>query len=60
MFDLLDAHDFCYYGIPQRIVSDNGPPFGSTYWDEVLSFLGTRRGHTTVYRPETNGLVERV
>ena len=60
MFDLLDSHVFCYYGIPQRIVADNGPPFGSTYWGDVLEFLGTRRGHTTVYRPETNGLVERM
>ena len=60
MFALLDAHLFAYYGLPQRIISDNGPPFSSTYWDTVLEHLGTRRGKTTVYRPETNGLVERM
>ena len=60
MFALLDAHFFAYYGLPHRIISDNGPPFSSTYWDTVLDQLGTRRGKTTVYRPETNGLVERM
>jgi len=60
MFALLDANFFCHYGIPHKIISDNGPPFSSHYWEDVLSLLGPRRGYSTAYRPETNGLVERM
>ena len=60
VISLLEQHFFCHYGIPERIISDNGPPFNSTLWDQVLELLGTRKGHTTVYRPQENGLVERM
>jgi len=60
LLHLLETNFFCHYGIPQRIISDNGPPFTAVVWDNVLELLGTRRGHTTVYRPQENGLVERM
>ena len=36
------------------------PRFGRGRHVRLLSFVGARRGHTTVYRPETDGLVERM
>ena len=50
---------FARFGIPDQIVSDNGPPFMS---EEFLSFTkssGIRHITSSPYHPATNGLAER-
>ncbi|MCP3667434.1 MAG: transposase family protein, partial [Gammaproteobacteria bacterium] len=49
---------FTRFGLPDEIVSDNGPQFRS---DEFKSFLhqrNIRHNPTAVYNPSQNGLVE--
>ncbi|MED5622484.1 IS481 family transposase [Ideonella sp. BN130291] len=55
------------YGMPQRINSDNGPPWGApSAHDHGLSALGVwlirlgvRISHSRAYHPQTNGKIER-
>jgi hypothetical protein len=60
------AVEFCLsrlihtYGVPERIVSDNGPAFTAEKWARTLSFLGVRHSLTSPEHAQTNGLVERV
>ncbi|KAF4755993.1 hypothetical protein FOZ63_012787, partial [Perkinsus olseni] len=50
---------FGHFGPPERVLSDNGPAFESKVFEKVLTGLGCKRAHCTVYRPQGNGLVER-
>ncbi|KAF4648011.1 hypothetical protein FOL47_003863, partial [Perkinsus chesapeaki] len=50
---------FGHFGPPQRVLSDNGPAFESKVFEKVLTGLGCKRAHCTVYHPQGNGLVER-
>ena len=47
---------FGSYGIPEQVVSDNGPQFTS---DEFTEFMKRNRIKRTPYHPSTNGLAER-
>lgn len=47
------------FGVPDTVVSDQGPQFESTLFNTVLQRLGCLRRHTTAYHPQTNGKVER-
>ncbi len=50
---------FSAYGLPEQLVSDNGPQFVS---DEFASFVkgnGIKHFRTTPYHPASNGLAER-
>ena len=50
---------FATYGLPQQLVSDNGPQFTS---DEFAAFLmgnGVRHSRCTPYHPASNGEAER-
>lgn len=47
------------YGIPDSVMADNGPQFGSVLFQGVLGLLGIVSKYTTPYHPQTNGLVER-
>ena len=50
---------FSKYGLPEQIVSDNGPQFRSSEFGEFLSQLGVKHYRSAVYHPATNGQVER-
>jgi len=56
---------FKHYGLPERILCDNGPPWGTTSWGghsalEVwLMRLGVRVSHGRPYHPQTQGKDER-
>ena len=56
---LLEKHLFSYFGIPLKIIADNGSPFQAINWKELISSLGSRASNTIAYHPEQNGLVER-
>jgi len=47
------------YGPPDRILSDQGPQFMSSFFMAVMKMLGIETVRTTAYHPQTNGQVER-
>ncbi|KAK8763534.1 hypothetical protein V5799_033860, partial [Amblyomma americanum] len=51
---------FSTHGIPDIIVSDNGPAFTSEKYDDFLSKNGIRRILIPPYHPASNGAAERV
>ncbi|KAK3506429.1 hypothetical protein QTP70_002153 [Hemibagrus guttatus] len=52
-------HIFCYFGIPEDIVSDRGPKFISRVWKAFFSLLGVAVSLSSGYHPQTNGQMER-
>ncbi len=50
---------FATHGLPQRVVTDNGPTFTSSEFQEFMSRNGIRLIHSAPYHPSTNGLAER-
>jgi len=47
------------FGVPKRVITDQGKQFESQLFAEILKKLGTQRLRTTAYHPQSNGLVER-
>ncbi|GFS87133.1 retrovirus-related Pol polyprotein from transposon 297 [Trichonephila clavipes] len=47
------------YGIPIKMISDNGPQFISDTFEHLINRLGIRHVKTAVYRPQANR-IERV
>ncbi|GKV33305.1 hypothetical protein SLEP1_g41831 [Rubroshorea leprosula] len=48
------------YGIPNQIVADNGTQFNCTSFRDFCSNYGIKLQFTSVYHPESNGMVESV
>ena len=48
-----------YYGAPLVILTDNGSNFSSKFFGVITDMLGVKHVYTSVYRPSTNGQVER-
>lgn len=48
----------CCFGLPQRIVSDNGPQFDSSNYRKFCTELGIRNLHSSPCYPLANGQVE--
>jgi hypothetical protein len=49
-----------HVGFPRVLQSDQGPEFESKAFLELLRLMKVVRIHSTAYRPQTNGAVERV
>ena len=49
---------FSAYGLPEQLVSDNGPQFSSTEFSEFLSKNGVKHIKSAPYHPSSNGAVE--
>ena len=49
---------FAVYGLPQQLVSDNGPQFTSAEFAVCLRKNGVKHIHSSPYHPSTNGLAE--
>lgn len=47
-----------YFGCPLYLLSDNGPPFSSTRFDEYLRNHGIEGLKSTVYYPQGNAVIE--
>lgn len=50
---------FARYGLPEQVVSDNGPPFQSTEYGDFLIKNGIQRVLVSPYHPSSNGQAER-
>ena len=48
------------FGIPEVIISDRGPQFVSSLWNEMAKTLGTSLHRTSAYHPQSNVMVERL
>ena len=59
IIDILVNRIIPAHGVPQVIVSDQGPAFISKLWIAELANLGSERTYTTPYHHQANGLVER-
>jgi len=45
---------FARWGLPEELVSDNGPPFTSSAFEQFLAENGVKLTHTPVYHPASN------
>jgi hypothetical protein len=50
---------FIQFGTPLKIVSNNGPQFLNEVVKNLLARLVVKHRFTTMYKPNTNGLVKR-
>jgi hypothetical protein len=50
---------FAIHGLPDMIVSDNGPTFVSEKFREFVQMNGIIHSKSSIYHPATNGLAER-
>jgi hypothetical protein len=50
---------FLRYGMPRRLISDNGPQFVSSVMQQVTYCLGIKHNLTPVYHPEANPVERR-
>ena len=48
------------FGLPARILSDQGTEFNNKLFRELENFCGVVKNRTTPYHPQTNGLCERM
>ena len=51
---------FCEYGPCTSLLSDNGKEFANNDLRKLLMDLGVHLQHSTPYRPQSNGIVERL
>jgi hypothetical protein len=58
IFRALLEHVFKYFGIPKRIIVDNGTEFRNNLMAEMANYLGYRKVHVLPYSPQANGLAE--
>jgi transposase InsO family protein len=50
----------CIFGVPNRIITDNGSQFTSSAFQEYYEDLGIQICNASIAHPESNGQVERV
>ena len=50
---------FAQFGIPDTIVSDNGPQFAASEFQDFCRLNGIRHVRVAPYHPSSNGLAER-
>ena len=48
------------HGVPNKILSDQGPQFASKFMEEFTKALGTKQQLLTVYYPQMDGQTERI
>ncbi|GKV01387.1 hypothetical protein SLEP1_g13944 [Rubroshorea leprosula] len=58
--DFVFSSIICRYGIPNQIVADNGTQFNCFSFRDFCSSYGIKVQFTSVYHPESNGMVESV
>ena len=58
--DLLCVNFFSRFGCPTQLHSDQGREFESKLFSEICTLLGITKTRTNPYRPQSDGLVERI
>ncbi|GFT18448.1 retrovirus-related Pol polyprotein from transposon opus [Trichonephila clavipes] len=53
-------HWVCRFGVPGKIVTDQGRQFESQLFRSLAAICGTKVAHATSYHPQCNGKVERL
>ncbi|XP_076029783.1 KRAB-A domain-containing protein 2-like [Oratosquilla oratoria] len=53
------VHFFTQVGLPTIVQSDQGPNFTSRLFNQVMQSLGVRQSRSSVYHPQSQGVVER-
>uniref|UniRef100_A0A6V7M070 Integrase catalytic domain-containing protein n=1 Tax=Bracon brevicornis TaxID=1563983 RepID=A0A6V7M070_9HYME len=48
-----------FFGSPLKITTDQGSLFESRLFTALANLVGTQKIHTTSYRPQSNGIIER-
>jgi transposase InsO family protein len=48
------------YGVPRRLITDQGVHFKNELMKNLTELLGTNHIQTSIYHPQSNGLVERM
>ena len=56
---VLDERVFCYFGVPETILTDQGRQFESELFQAGCKLWGTKKTRTAPYSPTANGVVER-
>ena len=51
---------FRLHGFPIIIISDRDSKFTSAFWKALFELVGTNLNMSTIYKPHTNGQIERV
>lgn len=49
---------FARFGVPQVIVTDNGPPFSSLEFENFVSGIGIKHLFSAIHHPSSNGAAE--
>ena len=59
--DVITALKFCFsdYGIPEEVISDNGPQFTATEYQEFAAQYGFKLTTSSPYYPKDHGFIER-
>lgn len=57
--DALSTHFFSVLGIPEKLLSDQGPSFRAKDTAALFHLLRVRKVWTSPYHPQTDGMVER-
>jgi hypothetical protein len=48
------------HGMPEQIITDRGSLFASRFWKTLAGHLGTKTRYSTAYRPQVDGITERM
>ena len=56
---IVELRVFSVFGLPQQLVSDNGPQFISAKFEKFMKESGVKHVRSAPYYPSTNGLAER-
>ena len=48
------------FGVPEKIITDNGREFTSSEFEGTCSIMGIKHIYTTPYHPQSNGFIERI
>jgi hypothetical protein len=56
----LYEHIFTHFGPPSHLLSDNGVHFLNNVVNQFLDMVNTNHKTTSVYHPQTNGMVEKI
>ena len=44
-------HIWCFFGLPEKVISDRGPQYASIFMKELLRLLEVKAGLSTAYHP---------